>query len=94
MATLIKRPGSPFWIAAFDVPQADGTTRRLKKSTKRKKRSEAITEAIRLEELECSASTATGANGSKAYGILSDAAAASAKGELSEARARELLARV
>jgi len=25
MATLIKRPGSKFWIAAFDVPQPDGT---------------------------------------------------------------------
>lgn len=94
MATLIKRPNSPFWIAAFDVPQADGTTRRLKKSTKQKKRSEAMTEAIRLKELECSASTATGANGSKAYAILSEAAAAAAKGELSEARARELLARL
>ena len=33
MATLIKRPGSKYWIAAFDVPQPDGTTRRLKKST-------------------------------------------------------------
>jgi beta-fructofuranosidase len=34
MATLIKRPGAKFRIAAFDVSQPDGTTRRLKKSTK------------------------------------------------------------
>lgn len=94
MATLIKRPGSKFWIAAFNVPQADGTTRRLKKSTKKSKRSEAMVEAIRLEELECAASTATGAQSSKAYAILSDAATAAAKGELSEARAREIVARL
>lgn len=94
MATLLKRPGSKFWIAAFDVPQADGTTRRLKKSTKKAKRSEAMVEAIRLEELERTAGTATGAQASKAYAILSEAATAAAKGELSEARARELLARL
>jgi integrase len=94
MATLIKRPGSPYWIAAFDVPQPDGTTRRLKKSTKRKKRSEAMAEAIRMEELETKADSSTGETASRAYAILSEAASAAAKGELSEARARELLARL
>ncbi len=94
MATLIKRPGSPFWIAAFDVPQPDGTVRRMKKSTKRAKRSEAMTEAIRMEELESTTSMATGPNSAKAYAILAEAATAAAKGELSEARARELLARL
>ncbi len=94
MATLIKRPGSKFWFAAFDVPQADGTTRRLKKSTKKAKRSEAMVEAIRLEELECASGTSNAAQASKAYAILSEAATAAAKGELSEARARELLARL
>jgi integrase len=94
MATIIKRPGSKFWIAAFDVPQADGTTRRLKKSTKKAKRSEAMVEAIRLEELERAASVTTGPQASKAYAILSEAATAAAKGELSEARARDLIARL
>lgn len=94
MATLIKRPGSPYWIAAFDVPQPNGTLRRLKKSTKRAKRSEAMTEAIRMEELERKADSSTGETASRAYAILSEAATAAAKGELSEARARELLARL
>ena len=94
MATLIKRPGSPFWIAAFDVPQPDGTTRRLKKSTKRKKRSEALTEAMRMEGLECKVDGASGEAASRAYAILTEAADAAARGELSEARARELLARL
>ena len=94
MATLIKRPGSKFWIAAFDVPQPDGTSRRLKKSTKRVKRSEAMIEAARLEALECKAATSTGEHASQAYAILAEAATAAAKGELSEARARELIARL
>jgi integrase len=94
MPTLIKRPGSKFWIAAFDVPQPDGTTRRLKKSTKRTKRGEALTEAIRLEETERKAATSTSETATTAFSILTDAAAAAAKGELSEARARELLAKL
>ncbi|MEO8613876.1 MAG: tyrosine-type recombinase/integrase [Luteolibacter sp.] len=94
MATLIKRPGSPFWFAAFDVTQPDGTTRRLKKSTKKKKRGDALIEAIRIEEAErkLSASTDEGAN--QAFSILTQAAAAAARGELSEARARDLIARL
>ena len=94
MATLIKRPGSKYFIAAFDVPQPDGTTRRLKKSTKKTKRNEAVIEAIRLEELELKGNTSTGETAARAYAILSEAATAAAKGELSEARARELLARL
>ncbi len=52
MASLIKRENSPFWIAAFDVAMPDGSVRRLKKSTKKRKRAEAMVEAIRLEDLE------------------------------------------
>lgn len=94
MPTLIKRPNSPFWIAAFDVTQPDGTTRRLKKSTKQKKRGEALTEALRMEAAEQKAGTATGETATKAFAILTEAATAASKGELSEARARELIARL
>ena len=94
MATLIKRPGSKFWFAAFDVTNPDGTTRRLKKSTKRTKRSEAQVEAVRIEEAERRSSVSTGEGANKAFGILTDAAQAAARGELSEGRARELLARL
>ncbi len=94
MPALIKRPGSKFWIAAFDVPQPDGTTRRLKKSTKRTKRSEALIEALRMEEAERNAGISTSETATKAHAILSEATAAAARGELSEGRARELLARL
>ena len=94
MALLIKRDGSPYWIAAFDVTQPDGTTRRLKKTTKRTKRAEAMVEAIRIEEAERKSSLSTGEGATKAFAILTDAAQAAARGELSEGRARELLARM
>lgn len=94
MALLIKREGSPYWIAAFDVMQSDGSNRRLKKSTKRTKRAEAMVEAIRIEEAERKASLSTGEGATKAFAILTDAAQAAARGELSEGRARELLARM
>jgi len=94
MATLIKRLGSPYWIAAFDVPQPDGKIRRLKKTTKRTKRSEAMTEAIRMEELARQTDSSTEVNADRAYALLSEAATAAAKGELSEARARQLIARL
>lgn len=94
MATLIKRDGSPYWFVAFSVTLPDGTVRRLKKSTKRKKRDAAMIEAIRIEETERKASLSTGEKATKVFAILSDAAEAAARGELSEGRARELLARM
>ncbi len=94
MATLIKRHGSPYWIAAFDVPQSDGSIRRMKKSTKKKKKDAAMTEALRLEAAEKKAGTATEELATKAFAILKEAAEAAARGELSEGRSRELLARL
>lgn len=94
MATLIKRPGSKFGFAAFDVTNSDGTIRRQKKSTKRTKRSEALVEALRIEETERKSSASTGEGANIAFAILSEAAEAAARGELSEGRARELLARL
>jgi len=47
-----------------------------------------------LETLERSAASSTGVNAPKAYEILTEAAEAAAKGELSEARARELISRL
>jgi integrase len=94
MPTLIKRPGSPFWFAAYDVTQPDGTTRRLKKSTKQTKRGEALKKAMELEAADQKAGTATTENATKAFAILTEAAEAAARGELSEGRARDLIARL
>jgi len=94
MAILLKREGSPYWFAAFDVTMPDGTTRRLKKSTKRTKQGEAMIEAIRLEETAKMGNVSDDDSAKKAYNILSEATEAAAKGELSEGRARELLSRL
>ena len=64
----------PFWIAAFDVMMPDGTVRRLKKSTKKTKRSEALEKALRLESLAKKEHTADQGTASEAYAILAEAA--------------------
>lgn len=94
MASVIKRKGSPYWIATFDVTQPDESIRRLKKSTKKTKKTAAMVEATRLEALGLKSNVTTGEAASRAYAILSEAAEATAKGELSEARARLLIARL
>jgi integrase len=94
MAHLIKRDGSPYWFAAFDVTLPDGTVRRLKKSTKKTKRADALEVALQLEAAAKKGSTADQDTAAKAYAILAEAADAAARGELSEARARNLLARI
>ena len=94
MASLFKRPGSPYWFIAFDVTQADGSTRRFKKSTKRRKRDDAVKEGIRLEELEVKKVHGKGDIAATAYSALSEAADAAARGELSEARARQIIAKM
>jgi integrase len=94
MPTLIKRTGSPYFIACFDVPQPDGSIRRLKKSTKQTTRREALKKALELEAAEQKAGTATGETATKAFAILTEAAEAAARGELSEGRARDLISRL
>lgn len=94
MAHLIKREGSPYWIAAFDVTMPDGSVRRLKKSTKRTKRTQAMERALEIEAAALKEHASTDESASKAYAILAEAANAAARGELSEGRARDLLARL
>lgn len=94
MASLHKRPGSPFYFCAFDVTLPDGSTRRMKKSTKRKKRSDAVERAQEIEKAERAKALAGTDMASEAYGALTEAANAAARGELSEARARQIIAKM
>jgi len=59
MATLLKRPDSPFWFISFDVPLPDGTVRRMKKSTKKLTEEEAMVVAPRIIETERKVALAT-----------------------------------
>jgi integrase len=66
----------------------------LKRSTKKTKRSDALEVALQLEAVAKKGHVAEGETAGKAYAILAEAAEAAARGELSEARARMLLARL
>lgn len=94
MASLHKRPGSPFYFCAFDVTLPDGSTRRLKRSTKKKKRADAQEEASRIEKVEMKKALAGSDMANEAYGALTEAADAAARGELSESRARAIIAKL
>lgn len=95
MSFLTKKPGSSYLYACFDVTLPDGSIRRLKKSTKKTKRSEALIEMQRLEELEQKrANSGESLKVDKAYTLLAEATEAAAKGHLSEARARMLIAQL
>lgn len=98
MATLHRKTGSPFWFVAFKVPQADGTVRRLKKSTRienlDENKEDAMAKAFTIMKAERNLALATDEENETNLGILADANRAAAKGELSEARARVLLSRM
>lgn len=94
MSTLIKRKDSPFWFVAFDVPQPDGSVRRLKKSTKKKTKEEAWVEVPRIIDAERKMALASDEENRANFEILAEANRSAARGELSEARARELLSRM
>jgi len=94
MASIFKRPGSANWFAAYDVPLPDGTKRRVKVTTKQRKKGPAMEEALRLESVALAAATVTGDAANKSFALLKEAAASVARGDWSEAKAREMLAKI
>jgi integrase len=94
MASIFKRPGSANWFAAYDVPQPDATKKRVKVTTSQRKKGLALTEALRLESVALAGATVTGDAATKSFAPLKEAAASVARGDWSEAKAREMLAQI
>jgi len=94
MSTLGTRKDSPYWFISFDVPQPDGSKRRLKKSTKKKTQEEAMEVAPRIIEAERKMAMANDEQSRTNFEILAEASRSASRGELSEARTRELLSRM
>jgi integrase len=94
MASIFKRPGSANWFAAYDVPQPDGTKKRVKVTTRQRKKGLALTEALRLESVALAGATVTGDAANKSFAMLKEAAESVARGDWSEAKAREMLAKI
>ncbi len=77
MATVFRRPGSPYWYTAF----FDGTGCRLFRSTKQRKRSEAVGVAAQMEKLaRRAAKPREDDNSMEIYRILEDAGTQALRG--------------
>ncbi len=89
--TVHKRPGSPYWVAAFDVTQPDGSIRRLKKSTKKTDKDEATAVALQFAGLEKKIVSATEDDDRANLELLVKAQKAAARGGLTEAKVLQLM---
>ncbi len=89
--TLHLRPGSRYWIAAFDVPLPGGGTRRLKKSTKKTDKDEAMAVALQFAGLEKKIAVTPEEDTRANLDLLVKAQKAAAKGELNETMVRQLM---
>lgn len=89
--TVHIRPGSPYWVAAFDVLQPDGSIRRFKKSTKKTEKDDAMAVALQFAGLEKKIASATEDEDRANLDLLAKAQKAAARGMLNEAKVRKLM---
>lgn len=91
MATVFRQTGSPYWYTAF----FDGTGKRLRRSTKKTKRSDAILVAAEMERLARKrAEAGLDEKSRQIYSILEEAGVQALKGQLNETKGREFFNRI
>ena len=91
MATVFRQPGSPYWYTAF----FDGTGRRLRRSTKQRRRPDAVRVEAEMERLARRAAQPKQEQQSKEiYLILEEAGSQALRGKLNAPNAREFLNRI
>jgi len=90
MATLYKRPGSPYWQAAY----YDTDGKRYYRSTKKVRKPEALVAAARFEQAARLTTSKDEEQARQILGALEEASHKAVKGGLNEAVGRELLNRM
>ena len=90
MATLFKRPGSPYWQAAY----YDTDGQRYYRSTKKIRKPEALVAAARFEQAARLTTSQDEAQARQILGALEEASQKAVKGGLNEAVGRGLLNRM
>ena len=91
MATVFRQVGSPYWYTAF----FDGSGRRLRRSTKKIKRNEAVRVAAEMERLaRQTVSYENDERSRQIYAILEEAGSQALRGQLNEASGRVMLNRI
>ncbi len=95
MATLVKKPNSPYYYAAFRIPQEDSNGKRVwkqvRKVTKHTNRREALAAAVLIEQEAFRAAGAGDEGSQRMLAILRDATERAAQHKLTHDLAREYL---
>jgi integrase len=99
MATVHRQPGSPYFFAFYRLPAGknpDGSVRwkQVKKSTRKRTRSEATAAATDIERAALLEAGATGDRSRQFLGIVREAADDAARGMLTESLALDYISRI
>ncbi len=91
MASVFRQQGSPYWYAAF----FDGSGKRRHRSTKKRRKPEAVRVAAEMERLaRRSNQPQNDEQSGEIYRILEDAGGMALRGQLNESSARDMLNRI
>ncbi|MCW1883816.1 tyrosine-type recombinase/integrase [Luteolibacter flavescens] len=94
MASIYKRPGSDVYQCQFYVSQPEGGLKKIRKSTGKTNRKEAMQVAVELERTGQGAIKAGSDEGQRAKGILAEAVSEVERGTFNAAAARKYVARL
>ena len=91
MASVIKKPNSRFWFAAYRIPQDDGPSKLVLKSTGQTSKTKAKQIATDMERAAHAQAEAEGEQSQRIMGVLQRATEHAARGKLTARRGRELM---
>jgi integrase len=91
MASVVKRPNSKFWHAAFRVPQDDGKSKLVFRSTKKTKRSEAMKSAVLMEQASNDEANTTDEQARSILSVITRATERATRGTLTVKRGYDFI---
>lgn len=94
MASIYRREGSKVYQCAFYIPSADGGTKKVRKSTGKTSRKDALAVAVELERAARSAVGVTEGKGRQIHAIIAQAGEDAIKERLTANKARRYLEQI
>ena len=91
MASVVKRLNSKFYHAVFRVPQDDGKSKLVFRSTKKTKRSEAMKAAVLMEQAACAEANTTDEQARSILSVITRATERATRGTLTVKRGYDFI---
>ena len=91
MASVIKKSNSRYWFAAYRIPQAEGLSKLVLKSTGQINKTKAKQAATDMERAAQAEASAEGEQSQRILGVLSRATEHASRGKLTASRGREFM---